>query len=727
MKRALLIGIDSYPEAPLNSCLNDVEALQKVLQTGKFDIELLREHEATRGGIMAALARNRRMHPEFTFLYFSGHGCRTDVESYLVTWEAEEYAEGISLHELAHQLQCQNAQNSWVAVLDCCHAGAAWLPTMQLGLRSLDIADALAGRQSSRAILAACGEEDRTFAGEVGGLSAFTERLAEALGGLAADAEGNVTLTSLWQYLEATQTDDAPQSVLRGDLRGSLVIIDGLSPGRPGPTGHREVEAICEEAERLLAAYRPIASQDREVWAAEGWDLACRRLEPITRWFRKAVAKHPEWLNDARIRDIRRHINDELASLARVSEGYRNSNGTVVEERGSGAFGTVWRMKDEAGMEVAVKIYHSNYLADTDKADRFRHGYEAMKALSHPNIVRVRALSEVPLSIAMEYVDGPDLRGFGQGLDAAEDVIGMLVTLAQVLEFAHLQGVVHRDIKPENVLVRYSPEGFFEPVVTDFDLAWFPTATQLTVAGIGHPLYAAPEQLAHPGSSASRSPLVDIYALGQIAYFMVTGADPLPSIIPNVARFEEAASMKWDKALAAKLTNFYLKCTAAEPERRYPSMKAAAQGLAALVTSVAERDLGTAPEMSLSFENFIARVASRLRAAQSQVKSRNTAILITRSGISVEIGVGLTGANGIALRFTTQSLVARRGSRAARVKENRRRISAMVTAEPRLAVSSNYAGFQSASILLPGIELDTSRVIQVADFIRAVHRAGDRP
>jgi len=155
--------------------------------------------------------------------------------------------------------------------------------------------------------------------------------------------------------------------------------------------------------------------------------------------------------------------------------------------------------------------------------------------LQHPGIVAVFDYGTLPDGAAflvMEYVRGRDLRAVlrADGPMAPDRVTRLLHAIAAPVETAHALGVLHRDLKPENILLPDAEAGVAAKVL-DFGVAKLlgadDTAVEnetLTLAGqpIGTPAYMAPEQLA----GASVSTRTDVFALGAIAYELLTGLPP---------------------------------------------------------------------------------------------------------------------------------------------------------------------------------------------------------
>ena len=252
----------------------------------------------------------------------------------------------------------------------------------------------------------------------------------------------------------------------------------------------------------------------------------------------------------------------------------------IARRCGQGGMGTVYEARDrELNDELcALKVLETNFISSKTDIERFRNEVLLTRKLTHPNIVRTYEFGQVQTGqyfITMEFVDGPSLenildRESGPELSFA-DIIHTLYEVAKGIAYAHDKGVVHRDLKSANVLI--SKAG--EVKIVDFGLATSNNLRErLTHTGecIGTPSYMAPEQVEHNDAG----PLVDIYALGVIAYELVSGNlpfhgenwyelanriinDPLPPMTPKAGSLP-----KWFEAFVAR-------CTAKDPSERYQS------------------------------------------------------------------------------------------------------------------------------------------------------------
>jgi predicted Ser/Thr protein kinase len=201
---------------------------------------------------------------------------------------------------------------------------------------------------------------------------------------------------------------------------------------------------------------------------------------------------------------------------------------------GRGGMGAVYCAHDmRLERDVAIKVVRAELLSDPDARTRFRREAQLVARLQHPGIVAVFDYGTLPDGAAflvMEYVRGRDLRAVlrAEGPMSPDRVARLLQAIALPVDSAHQLGVLHRDLKPENILL---PDSGIGAKVLDFGVAKLiggegtaPENETLTLAGqpIGTPAYMAPEQLA----GAPVSIRTDVFALGAIAYELLTGNAP---------------------------------------------------------------------------------------------------------------------------------------------------------------------------------------------------------
>jgi len=209
----------------------------------------------------------------------------------------------------------------------------------------------------------------------------------------------------------------------------------------------------------------------------------------------------------------------------------------LEQELGGGGMSRVFLAHESAlGRKVVVKVLPPE-MAAAVSMDRFRREIQLAAQLQHPHIVPLLAAGEtngLPY-FTMPYVRGESLRArlLKGGELPISETVRILREVASALAYAHENNIVHRDIKPENVLISGG-----SAVVTDFGVAKALTAssgaggTSLTSMGValGTPAYMAPEQATADPNTDHRA---DLYALGVMAYEMLTGSTPFQGRSPQ--------------------------------------------------------------------------------------------------------------------------------------------------------------------------------------------------
>ena len=201
----------------------------------------------------------------------------------------------------------------------------------------------------------------------------------------------------------------------------------------------------------------------------------------------------------------------------------------VVRVLARGAMAVVYLARQPTlDRDVALKRLQLES-SDPSVAERFVREARLAAGLDHPNVVTLYDFFEhggVPY-IAMEYVSGGSLRRLVGKLGLPQ-VLGVLEGMLAGLGHAEVAGIVHRDLKPENVLI--SRNGGVK--IADFGIARaYNALTPLTGTGttIGTPTYMAPEQV----TGDTLGPYTDLYALGVIAYELLSGQPPFdPQVAP---------------------------------------------------------------------------------------------------------------------------------------------------------------------------------------------------
>jgi hypothetical protein len=315
--------------------------------------------------------------------------------------------------------------------------------------------------------------------------------------GEASNSEGQITLMAIVDYVLRAFKDISSQTpVARAALFGHFVLGDGFDK-RLVVSSTVDVASIVEEGRAHLRRYHQIYvgnAADETKWKEAGQYACCQALAPIIDWFER----QPQAIRQVPVfRELALRLDSRLAQLCVLDEGMRTPEGHLTKLIGAGSFGRVWEVAGSNG-KSAFKAYHANEIHVVEKLRRFRQGYRAMEQLDHPHIVKVHRFVKAPLGFFMDFVEGANLRELITEFQEPGEILQMLTIVADTLRHAHTRGVVHRDVKPENIILEYAPESScWLPYLTDFDLAWFSSASQMTKEAMGTIYYSAPPLCQH--------------------------------------------------------------------------------------------------------------------------------------------------------------------------------------------------------------------------------------
>ncbi len=538
MRDAVVVGIDTYPDAPLHACVRDAREMAACLTLEQYDFncKVLLNSQASRQGILEALSELAygREDREMLLFYFAGHGEVLGSAGHLVTHDAQNYDPGISLAQLAQLMESASQHYSHVvAILDCCHAGSSHTWTNSRPLRVEDVDREVATVNESRCILAACRPEETAKELLDSSHGVYTSALIDGMLSDAVDHYGQVTLLSLHEYAARVVPGELQTPVLKGDVAGTVALGRGFEPRIGRPLEKAELSKNLAKAHTLVdeqyALHREELSDHRRR-VAGGAKRCAQRLEQTLRWFEETQKDLPDIRRNPNWKDLHVRLLDHRRSLAEISLGQEMAFGRVSRLIGHGGYGHVWEVETESGEMVAYKVFfHGNELDDDVKVQRFRNGYQTMKGLDDAHVVAVREFSDVPLGFVMDFVPGENLRNYYLDRSDSEAVVRLMLDIAHTVEHAHSRDVRHRDIKPENIIVVQNEEGNPEPYLTDFDLSYHETNRTITTSGgaVGGVIfYAAPEQLHEPNTAAAREATVDVFSLGQLFFYILTGRNP---------------------------------------------------------------------------------------------------------------------------------------------------------------------------------------------------------
>ncbi len=233
--------------------------------------------------------------------------------------------------------------------------------------------------------------------------------------------------------------------------------------------------------------------------------------------------------------------------------------------------------------DCAVKLIRAELTGDENILSRFELEVQATAGLSHPNTVSIYdygRTAEGDLYYVMEYLPGLNLNDFivHFGPMHPARVIYLLTQICDALQEAHQQGIIHRDLKPANIIVTHRGGEFDVAKVLDFGLVQsmgeLNSGDDYAEVIPGTPKYMSPEQVTRGITLDARS---DIYALGAVGYFLLTGRAPLEAdndrdVLKALINTPPPPPSKWRKDIPPMLEKVVLKCLQKDPEKRFDNI-----------------------------------------------------------------------------------------------------------------------------------------------------------
>lgn len=264
-------------------------------------------------------------------------------------------------------------------------------------------------------------------------------------------------------------------------------------------------------------------------------------------------------------------LHPRLAHLtAALRHRYR-----LADRLGGGILADVYRGYDlRRDRLVAIKIFTGEECEGAD-ADRFLREIETTAQLTHPHVLPLFDSGQVAgtLYYVMPLMPEGSLRDrlTARGPMRKSEAFRIVRQVADALGFAHARGIVHRDVKPDNVLMTGDIAR-----VADFGIAkLLRAARKISAAGqpLGTPAYMAPEQVLGQETVDHRA---DIYALGVLAYELITGEQPFrrqtAEAVMTAQLYEPAPNIRrHDRRIPRRAARIITRCLAKSREDRWPN------------------------------------------------------------------------------------------------------------------------------------------------------------
>lgn len=198
MRKALVVGINDYPNASLSGCVNDANSISTVLETHadgspNFAVRILTSpsDNINKVTLRQAIEALFQGDSDISLLYFSGHGFLKSTGGYIVTQDFQRYDEGISMDEILNIANQSQAKEKLI-IFDCCHSGALGSPALT-GQNTAQLSEGLTVLTASR---------DSESSLEINGCGVFTSLVVDALKGGGADLRGHITPGSVYAYVD---------------------------------------------------------------------------------------------------------------------------------------------------------------------------------------------------------------------------------------------------------------------------------------------------------------------------------------------------------------------------------------------------------------------------------------------------------------------------------------------------------------------------------------------
>jgi serine/threonine-protein kinase len=335
---------------------------------------------------------------------------------------------------------------------------------------------------------------------------------------------------------------------------------------------------------------------------------------------------------------------------------------------GIGAMGIVYAVEHtQTGELLALKVMTSHQDATREAVERFKREARASSKIKSEHVVRVidadiaPELGSAPY-LVMDLLEGTDLERacLDQPVVPAV-VVDWLRQVARALDKAHRIGITHRDLKPENLFLTRRDDGSSLIKILDFGIAKIAAESVGTTQSgqiLGTPLYMSPEQAR--GDPARVGPAADLYALGLIAYRLLTGAPywkatSVAGILTQILFEPMTPPSSRGNSLGAEFDGWFLRACSRSVEERFGSAVEQTEALAKALGVPADTrpealksgpsgsnpsahpELGLAPTLAQSGGTLVSSSSETPRRSGTTTASGKR---IVRSVILTSVGIG---------------------------------------------------------------------------------------
>lgn len=309
---------------------------------------------------------------------------------------------------------------------------------------------------------------------------------------------------------------------------------------------------------------------------------------------------------------------------------------------GGGGMAVVYKATDLVlDRQVAIKVMNDSLKNNREFVQRFIREAKAAGSLSHPNVVNIFDIGreETTYYMVMEYVEGITLAEYvaKKGSLMSDEAVEIVMQVCDGLTHAHQNGIIHRDIKTQNIM--RAVDGRYK--VTDFGISFVSNMTSSltqtgTVMGSAH--YLSPEQ----ASGQKVTYTSDLYAVGVLLYFLVTGRFPFDgeSSVAIAVKHLQAQlpdPREFNPLISEELCNVIQKTMAKDPAERYQTAAELKLALKALLSGLTKANSQPAYHFGQSEESS----SKELTLPSRHAKHKKDEVKKSYKGVWIGAAVGI--------------------------------------------------------------------------------------